>query len=130
MDLTQIPLFAAMAKQLQWLTARQNVIAENVANANTTGYQAADLKPLDFGKVLAGEAPSLQLATTDPRHLIAPSTSETGPGPDFERTESGHPVSLEEQMMKLSQTSSDFNFTTALYQKQIALIKDAIGHGS
>jgi flagellar basal-body rod protein FlgB len=130
MDLTQIPLFAAMAKQLHWLTARHNVIAENVANANTPGYQAADLKPLDFAKVLAGETPNLQLATTDPQHLSAPTAGDTGPNSEFRRTESGHPVSLEQQMMALSQTASDFNFTTALYQKQIALIKDAIGHGS
>jgi hypothetical protein len=31
-------------------------------------------------------------------------------------------------MMKLSETASDFSFITGLYQKQIALIKDAIGH--
>jgi len=128
MDLTQIPLFAAMAKHLQWLTARQDVIAENVANANTPGFKGADLKPLDFTKVLAGEPQTLQLATTDPQHLSTPLPIEPGAGSNFERTPAAHPVSIEDQMMKLSETASDFSFITGLYQKQIALIKDAIGH--
>lgn len=130
MDLTQIPIFAEMTKRLQWLTARQDVIAENVANANSPGYEAGDLKPLDFSKTLNEQQTPLQLATSDPRHLEAPSTSTSGPTGEFERTDTGAPVSLEQQMMVLSQTASDFNFTTALYQKQIALIKAAIGQGS
>ena len=130
MDLTQIPIFAEMAKRLQWLTARQDVIAENVANANTPGFKQGDLKPLDFSKLLSPQpgAP-LQLATTDPQHLQAPADAASGPNGAFERVDSGAPVSLEQQMMMLSQTASDFNFTTALYQKQIALIKAAIGQG-
>jgi len=125
MDLTQIPIFAEMAKRLQWLTARQNVIAENVANANTPGYTASDLKPLDFGKLLSGQQGPLQLAAADPAHLSAPATASG----DFQTADGGSPVSLEQQMMLLSQTATDFNFTTALYQKQIALIKAAIGQG-
>jgi flagellar basal-body rod protein FlgB len=127
MDLSQIPLFAAMAKRLQWLTDRQNVIAQNVTNANTPGYTGQDLKPLDFGKVLKGETADLQLAATDPQHIKTPQGAEAG-SPDAKRIDSGKPISLEEQMMMLSETATDFNFTTALYQKQIALLKDAIGH--
>jgi len=129
MDLTQIPLFAEMAKRLQWLTARQNVISENVANANTPGYTTGDVKPLDFAKLLSGQQTPLQLATTDAAHLRTPAGADSGATGEFQRTDTGTPVSLEQQMMLLSQTASDFNFTTALYQKQIALIKDAIGHG-
>ena len=33
-------------------------------------------------------------------------------------------------MMKVSQTATDYAFTTSLYQKQIALIKHAIGASS
>jgi len=128
MDLTQIPIFAEMAKRLQWLTARQNVIAQNVANANTPGYTTSDLKPLDFAKLLNGQQTTLQLATADPAHLGAPPDAASAATGGFERADTGSPVALEEQMMLLSQTATDFNFTTALYQKQIALIKDAIGH--
>jgi flagellar basal-body rod protein FlgB len=128
MDLTQIPLFAAMAKRLQWLSARQSVIAENVANANTPGYHSADLKPQDFGKLLGASAGKLQLATTDPRHIAAAAGVQSAESADpAAKVTSDKVVSLEEQMMKVSQNTSDFTFTTGLYQKQIALIKDAIG---
>jgi flagellar basal-body rod protein FlgB len=33
------------ARQASWLLARQNLVAENVANANTPGYRISDLKP-------------------------------------------------------------------------------------
>ena len=128
MDLTKIPLFAAMAKRMQWLSARQSVIAENVANANTPGFRASDLKPMDFAKVLGGQTGSLQLAATDPAHITASSGSVNG-SEFIQMVTSPNSVSLEEQMMKVSQTATDYAFTTGLYQKQISLIKDAIGHG-
>lgn len=130
MDLTQIPIFAEMAKRLQWLTARQNVISQNVANANTPGYTTSDLKPVDFAKLVSDQHSQLQLqlATAGPLHLGAPPDAASAASGGFERTDTGSPVSLEQQMMLLSETATDFNFTTALYQKQIALIKDAIGH--
>ena len=44
MELGDIPLFAMLKSRLGYLSDRQRVIAENVANANTPGYQARDLK--------------------------------------------------------------------------------------
>jgi len=54
MDIGHIPLFAAFSKRMAWLTARQTVLAENVANANTPGYMAKDLKELDFKNRING----------------------------------------------------------------------------
>ena len=56
---------------------RQSVLASNIANADTPGYQARDI---NFSQQLqkqlrAGESHSLTLATTSDRHLAsAPST--------------------------------------------------------
>ncbi|MGH6797198.1 MAG: flagellar basal body rod protein FlgB [Roseiarcus sp.] len=135
MDLTQIPLFKAMAKRLAWLSQRQTVLAENVANANTPGYQAADLKPLDFGTLVSGAGKSLKLAATAPGHFAGgPGTTGTGfaretPASASERGLNGNSVGLEDQMMKVSQTATDYAFTASLYKKQIALLKAAIGAG-
>ena len=41
MDIGHIPLFAAFSKRMAWLTQRQTVLAENVANANTPGNNSA-----------------------------------------------------------------------------------------
>ena len=41
MDLGDIPLFAMLKSRLGYLSDRQRVIAENVANADTPGYARA-----------------------------------------------------------------------------------------
>jgi flagellar basal-body rod protein FlgB len=126
MDLTQIPLFKAMAKKLAWLGARQAMLAENVANANTPGFRASDLKPVDFGKLLKGEGNGiLKLTATSPGHITMPAS---GPPPEAPKVSASGPVQLEDQMMKVSDTATDYAFTTSLYQKQIALLKEALGH--
>jgi len=126
MDLTQIPLFKAMAKKLAWLGARQAVLAENVANANTPRFRASDLKPIDFGKLLnGGGSGALTLVATSPAHITTPAGGGTPEAPKVATT---GPIQLEDQMMKVSDTATDYAFTTSLYQKQIALLKAALGH--
>jgi flagellar basal-body rod protein FlgB len=131
MDIGQIPLFAALSKRMSWLTARQTVLAENVANANTPGYVAKDLKELDF-KSLIGKGPSggaLQLAADQPGH-IAPSAM-TSPAPVVqiadEHSLDGNGVSIEAQMMKVSTNAADYSVITAIYKQNISMIKIALG---
>ncbi|MGX1258429.1 flagellar basal body rod protein FlgB [Sinorhizobium fredii] len=38
-----IQLFELASRQAQWLTVRQNVVAGNIANANTPHYRAKDV---------------------------------------------------------------------------------------
>jgi flagellar basal-body rod protein FlgB len=126
MDLSQIPLFKAMAQKLSWLGSRQNVLSENVANLNTPGFQASDLKPIDFAKLLKGETGGpLKLVATSPAHISTPASGNQG---DAQKVEVPGPVQVEDQMMKVSDTATQYAFTTTLYQKQIALIKEALGH--
>ncbi|MEH0069574.1 flagellar basal body protein [Pannonibacter sp. Pt2-lr] len=44
MSLTDLPMFRAIKSKMQWHQARQGVLAENVANADTPGYRARELK--------------------------------------------------------------------------------------
>ena len=39
MNLQEIPLFALVRKRMAWLTERQLVLAQNVANADTPKYK-------------------------------------------------------------------------------------------
>jgi flagellar basal-body rod protein FlgB len=133
MDIGQLPLFAALSKRMSWLTARQTVLAENVANANTPGYVAKDLKDLDF-KSLIGNRPSggpLQLAADQPGH-IAP-TAPSNPAPVItvadDKSLDGNGVSLEAQMMKVSTNAADYSLITTLYKQNISMIKTVLGGG-
>ena len=41
-----------LRERMTWLNQRQDVLSQNVANADTPGYVARDLKPLDFDDML------------------------------------------------------------------------------
>ena len=62
MPINDIPILTMLRERMQWQQARQQVLAENVANADTPDYQAKDLVPLDFSQQLA--AASLPLERT------------------------------------------------------------------
>jgi flagellar basal-body rod protein FlgB len=44
MSLLDMPIFGALKSRMQFHNARQVVLAENVANAETPGYEARDVK--------------------------------------------------------------------------------------
>jgi flagellar basal-body rod protein FlgB len=132
MDIGRIPLFEALSKRMAWLTQRQTVLAENVANANTPGYVAKDLKELDFGTVLGKTAGKLQLAATEPGHILSPA-QDSGAQVVTEADDhslDGNGVSLEAQMMKVSTNAADYALVTTLYKQNVDLIKSVLGGGS
>jgi flagellar basal-body rod protein FlgB len=114
---------------MTWLGERQQVLAQNIANADTIGYAAQDLKEPAFNELLRGVRSGVTLATTAPRHISvgAPGGPVVERAPDSERTTSGNSVVLEDQMMKVSKTAMDFQLTTNLYRKHLAMIKTALG---
>jgi len=132
MDLSRIPLFAAITKRMSWLGERQAVLAQNVANADTPGYAAKDVKAPDFSKLVAGTGHRLPMAATQPGHIVPVSAAgafEAVTDSVSERSPNGNAVSVEEQMMKISDTNNDYALTTSLYKKQISLLQMALGRG-
>ena len=135
MDFTKIPLFSAMNRRMSWLGQRQELLAQNVANADTPGYVAQDFKPQDFSDVLksAGSGAPLRMAATASGHIGFASADARAPRPiktpGPEKLMSGNAVTLEEEMMKTAQTAMDFQLTTNLYKKHISMIKTALGRG-
>lgn len=132
MDLAHIPLFDALAKRMAWLSDRQAVLAENVANADTPGYVPKDLKPLDFRNYLRTATSSVALATTQPGHIavkrdIADTAVERMRG---DSGIDGNRVSAEEEMMKVSQTANDFALTSTLYKANLGIVKTVLGRTS
>lgn len=143
MNLENLPLVAALQRKMKWLDARQKVIAENIANANTPGYVPSDLKPLDFSDLLkrasggAGAAPNvgpggkLDMVSTSPMDLGGASGPEPAKAEKrhgaFETSPSGNAVVLQDQMVKLAQTQIDYSETVNLYKQQLALFAIALG---
>jgi flagellar basal-body rod protein FlgB len=132
MDLTKINLFQMMTKRMAYLTERQTVLAQNVANADTPGYRPVDLKPQDFRAELAKASGRLQPVTTAPQHLAGLPTGPThgrveAAKQPSDRALSGNAVNLEQELMKVSQTAGDYNMVTSLMRKQLGLLKTALG---
>jgi flagellar basal-body rod protein FlgB len=127
MPVTDLPLFSALKNRMYWLSERQRVLAENVANADTPGFRGHDLKQLDFNDVLKATG-AVKIATTNPGHIGGgggqfPTDNRGG----FETTPRGNAVVLEDEMLKVAQTQMDHQAATALYSRSIGLIKTALG---
>jgi flagellar basal-body rod protein FlgB len=135
MNLAGIPLLDLLRERMSWLNARQGVLSQNVANADTPGYAAHDLKPLNFEALLQRSSQASEfngsLNTTNPRHIAisgsAPSgfddDSSAGQQPDT----TGNSVSLEEEMIKVADTQAQYQAAANLYTKAIQLMRTAIG---
>ena len=130
MDITRLPLFGMISRRMEWLSTRQTVLSQNVANADTPNYQPRDLKAQDFRAELRGQSARLAPATTSQQHLA----SRTISGPDrvekqrpAETTLSGNSVQLDTEMMKVADTAIDYQMTTNIYRRNLAMLRTAIG---
>lgn len=140
MDLNGIPLFALLQNKLGYLSERQKVIAQNVANASTPGFTPTDLRPFDQQRNLdprpktagvlvqpAQADAGVSLGTSVNSHKASQSKTYTSESaPDSETTLNGNQVVLEEQMLKMSESRSDYDAAIGFYQKSLGLLHLAI----
>ena len=112
--MTDVYLFKLASQRTGYLSARQTLIAENVANANTPGYKAVDLKPF----AAAMQETAISMAVTNPLH-ITPTAQEIDPPQAREADAananvSGNSVDIEGEMVKLGEVNRDFSEATNL----------------
>lgn len=111
-----IQLFDLASRQAQWLAVRQNVVAGNIANANTPKYLAKDVTP--FESVLKGAGGGFQMAATNPAHFTdgseAAQVVQTSAIDGAEVQQSGNNVSLEDELMKSGQVKREFELNAGL----------------
>ncbi len=132
MGIAELPLFTAMKQKMHWHQDRQSLLAENVANAETPGYQGRDLKAFSFKKSL-GQFSSAQIstATTNSKHMQISIGSSGGFGAQrmnsFEVTPEGNAITLEDEMMKVTANQLDYQMVTTLYTRSLGLYRSALG---
>ena len=114
-----IQLFDLASRQAEWLSVRQEVVASNIANANTPKYRAKDVTP--FNAVLDSSS-NIRMARTNPAHL---SGNPEGVGDDVDVREaelvndvgvqeSGNTVGLAEEMTKSGEIKRQYELNAAL----------------
>jgi flagellar basal-body rod protein FlgB len=135
MPINQAPLFKLMSARLAWLSQREVVLGQNLANADTPDYRPRDLRPAEFARLaeaLPGTAGRLAMTRTDPAHLGPGAQVRIGldgrPAKNvYETAPNGNAVILEEQMAKASQTALDYQLTSNLYRKYLGMLRIALG---
>ncbi len=145
-----------LEKGLDLRARRQAILASNIANAETPGFQAKDL---DFKRLIqkfaqdqlgegyrhqdaegtgrpvitsAGDQNSLPLVTTDPRHFPSGTTQEELEAQGIVVSkETGVPngVDLDIEMSKLAENSVQYQATLQLLTKKFNGLKNVITEG-
>lgn len=135
MDLSKMTIFKMVNKRMDFLSQRQKVLSENVANADTPKYHPKDLKPIDFRAMVRTEQNNLRPSQTNSMHLAGTkpidrfkSVTER-PKDAYEMSPTGNSVVLEDQMLKVNETAREYQLNANLYQKHLGMIRAAIGRG-
>ncbi len=137
MDLSKLAYFQAVTGRMKWLTARQAVLAENVANADTPGYASKDLKQPNFSSLLRETTPAAgkltdasRITATHKAHFttkagasIAGKTAVEVEDSGIEATPSGNSVVLEEEMLKVAKTTGEDAMMTNVYAKGVKMLR-------
>ena len=105
--------FQMASQRMEWLSRRQTIIAENIANADTPGFVGRDVNTFeDF----------LNSDTASGTGVVVEDATGTWAG-----SKDGNTVVLEEQAVLSAQTAGEFRLASRLYAKGHQLIAMATG---
>ena len=100
-----VSVFSIASRNAQWVSARQAVVASNIANAGVSTYKASDT--VSFAETLQNEAG--KLIATDSKHLA--SANSIG---DIATESTGKRVSLEDELVKSADVRNQAQLNTAI----------------
>ncbi len=143
MTTQDLTLMSALLQKMDWTEHRQQVLSQNIANADTPGYKPQDIQPLDFKGLLSHSTSTLSLTsvgggspgltTTNPMHLTASGTTAGGDMTkaknsknNYETAPAGNSVVLEEQLLKMNSNYADHSFASNLYMRNMQMLKSSI----
>src|SRR5690606_787179 len=130
-----LPLVQLLQAKLKYGSARQAVLAQNVANADTPDYRARDVQAPDFKQIAINSSSKGQRARamtlTDSQHIAGfkpsnaydsikrPTTNELNPN--------GNNVVIEEEMMNVAFNQAEYQRSLSMYKKMMDMMRIAIG---
>ena len=130
MDPTRIGIFDLAEQRLAWTDRRQEVLAQNIANLDTPGFRPRDLP--SFADALQKAAIAAP-AQTQPGHMAGTSGALLAamlPEQTALHAPDGNAVSLDEQLVKVTETATSQSLVTSVYKKYVGLFGMALGHTS
>ena len=133
MDVNEPALNIMMKGHMKYMTNRQTVLAQNIANIDTPGYKARELEKLDFKKMVDNQTSRLGMNLTSPLHIAGtlPDMGDFKSIKDrdtFETRPTQNNVVLEDQMGKISDTNAQFQLSSTMLKKFTSLYRTAAGN--
>lgn len=122
----QLSFFRTASAMARHASARHQVIARNIANADTPGFRAQDVKPFadivkeSFTATRPGFGADMLRAASRPRTVI---DRGVDPGPN------GNSVSLEREMIRATEAQDQHALAAAIYRKGHDLLRLGLGRG-
>ncbi len=123
------PYLMKMAQSLaRHSGARQAQIAKNIANADTPGYRARDLK--GFAENMH-DGHSAEVRTTRDKHMAGRAFGPTYETLDLggEASPNGNNVSVEVEMARGTDAKSSHDLALAVYKSSLDILRSSIGRG-
>jgi len=115
------------ATDLDAVMLRNRLISSNIANLDTPGYKSKDI---DFNKVLSSSMDSLEVKRTNSRHLGNTSSGNLQSGDIIVNPNPGRPdgnnVDIDDEMLKLSENSIQYNTVIQFVSRKLRGMSDAI----
>jgi len=132
MDFNKLNMMQMLQTKMGYLSERQDILSKNIANVDTPGYKARDLKELDFKRMVAVHTTKLKMRLTSPAHgtgfpKLPAEFRDEKTRKTFETTPVKNNVVIEEQMAKVAETNLEYQKITNLYNKTTQIFKTAIG---
>lgn len=117
-----------LVRALDALALRQQVTASNIANADTPGFRASEVRFEDIlQRALATRPGELSLARTDPRHLLAGGIDAAQVEPQVVELSNtrlrndGNNVDIDREMGLLAETTLRYNAVTEALARRLAM---------
>lgn len=126
----KLEIFGMAQGLAQHAAARQSIIAQNVANADTPQYKAQVLD--SFAKSYSPGGDGKAMRTTRSAHLVSDSGNaghfnvQVARGPS---SPNGNSVSLEGEMIKASQARHQHDMALSIYSTSMNILRTSLGRG-
>ncbi len=127
---TELNVFKLAHAMATHAGTRQALVSQNIANADTPGYHAKDIKP--FSEVFTDDAQPGDMRASRRNHLNGSSdqgmnwtvsTSEAGSDPN------NNSVSIETEILKGVEVKRQHDKALAIYKSSMNILRASLGRG-
>ncbi len=131
MNYSNIGIFSMMKTMMAYTHERQDMLSKNIANIDTPGYRAEEMKAVDFKKIMSAYSRKIEMKTSSAMHQEPRFKDQDFRSGElrkpFEATPTENSVVLEEQMAKVADNQMTHSTVTNMYQKMTSMFKTALG---